>query len=166
MGVLFVARGGVGGSKSSRDDMTEGLKRNRIASPTTSYPRRPTTDAFVHPIYNLFCFFFFFCSLFNLLPNPKENTKETKQPTTAIMVKPGDSIPTVELEEGGPGNKVNLATEFADGNGLIIGVPAAFSTSRSTLPINPQTLFLLSPPHLSLSSNRFIPQAGKDISNG
>jgi hypothetical protein len=44
------------------------------------------------------------------------------------MVKPGDSIPSVELEEGAPGNKVNLATEFADSNGLIIGVPAAFST--------------------------------------
>jgi 2-Cys peroxiredoxin 5 len=50
------------------------------------------------------------------------------------MVNPGDSIPTVELEEGGPGNKVNLATEFGDGNGLIIGVPAAFSKSLSASP--------------------------------
>ncbi|KIN04421.1 hypothetical protein OIDMADRAFT_25080 [Oidiodendron maius Zn] len=47
------------------------------------------------------------------------------------MVNPGDSIPTVELEEGGLGNKVNLATEFGDGNGLIIGVPAAFSPTCS-----------------------------------
>ena len=46
-----------------------------------------------------------------------------------IMVKPGDSIPTVELEEGGPGNKINLANEFGSGPGLIIGVPAAFSMS-------------------------------------
>jgi peroxiredoxin 5 len=45
------------------------------------------------------------------------------------MVKPGDSIPTVELEEGGPGNKINLANEFGSGPGLIIGVPAAFSMS-------------------------------------
>jgi peroxiredoxin 5 len=45
------------------------------------------------------------------------------------MVKPGDSIPTVELEEGGPGNKINLENEFGSGSGLIIGVPAAFSMS-------------------------------------
>ena len=39
----------------------------------------------------------------------------------------GDSVPNVEvLHENSPGNKVNLATELV-GNGLIIGVPAAFS---------------------------------------
>lgn len=43
------------------------------------------------------------------------------------MVKVGDSIPTVELTEGNPGGKVNLATELASGSGIIIGVPAAFS---------------------------------------
>jgi hypothetical protein len=43
------------------------------------------------------------------------------------MVKVGDSIPTVELTEGNPGGKVNLATELASGPGIIIGVPAAFS---------------------------------------
>ena len=43
------------------------------------------------------------------------------------MVKVGDSIPSVELVEGTPGNKVNLANELK-GKGLIIGVPAAFST--------------------------------------
>ena len=42
------------------------------------------------------------------------------------MVKVGDSIPSVELVEGSPGNKVNLANELK-GKGLIIGVPAAFS---------------------------------------
>ena len=46
--------------------------------------------------------------------------------TTAKMVKVGDSIPSVELVEGTPGNKVNLANELK-GKGLIIGVPAAFS---------------------------------------
>ena len=42
------------------------------------------------------------------------------------MVKVGDPIPSVELVEGSPGNKVNLAKELK-GKGLIIGVPAAFS---------------------------------------
>lgn len=45
------------------------------------------------------------------------------------MVQPGDSIPDVPLFEKEPGNKVNLAEEFGTGNGLIIGVPAAFSMS-------------------------------------
>jgi peroxiredoxin 5 len=47
--------------------------------------------------------------------------------TPATMVKTGDSIPTVELVEDSPGNTVNLAKELAGSNGLIIGVPAAFS---------------------------------------
>jgi hypothetical protein len=42
------------------------------------------------------------------------------------MVQVGDKIPDVELVEGGPGTKVNLAKELK-GKGLIIGVPAAFS---------------------------------------
>lgn len=47
------------------------------------------------------------------------------------MVQVGDSIPSVELTEGNPGGKVNLATELASGPGLIIGVPAAFSKNPS-----------------------------------
>lgn len=47
------------------------------------------------------------------------------------MVKVGDSIPTVELAEGNPGQKVNLAAEFGEGSGIIIGVPAAFSPTCS-----------------------------------
>lgn len=49
--------------------------------------------------------------------------------TSVIMVKTGDSIPSVELTEATPGTKVNLAKELASGKGLIIGVPAAFSRS-------------------------------------
>jgi len=45
------------------------------------------------------------------------------------MVKVGDSIPSIELVEGAPDKKVNLATEL--GTGLIIGVPAAFSPTCS-----------------------------------
>ena len=43
------------------------------------------------------------------------------------MVKVGDSIPDVDLYENSPGTKVNLHKELK-GKGLIIGVPAAFST--------------------------------------
>ena len=49
--------------------------------------------------------------------------------TTSIRLPPvkvGDSIPSVELVEGTPGNKVNLVNEL-EGKGLIIGVPAACS---------------------------------------
>lgn len=55
--------------------------------------------------------------------------------TPAIMVKAGDSIPTTELVENSPGNTVNLAKELAGSNGLIIGVPAAFSTSSPYQPL-------------------------------
>lgn len=47
------------------------------------------------------------------------------------MVKVGDSVPDVQVDEGKPGRKVSLAQELATGNGLIIGVPAAFSKSIS-----------------------------------
>ena len=46
----------------------------------------------------------------------------------AGFVKVGDKVPDLEvLTEGSPSNKVNLAKELATGNGVIIGVPAAFS---------------------------------------
>jgi 2-Cys peroxiredoxin 5 len=41
------------------------------------------------------------------------------------MVKPGDSIPSIPLVEGAPDKTVDLSQEL--GNGIIIGVPAAFS---------------------------------------
>ena len=52
--------------------------------------------------------------------------------TPAIMVKQGDSIPSIELTEGSPGDKVDLSKELASGQGLILGVPAAFSASHPT----------------------------------
>lgn len=57
-----------------------------------------------------------------LATSPRQNFHAT----TATMVKVGDSIPSVDLVEGTPGSKVNLAKELK-GKGLIIGVPAAFS---------------------------------------
>ena len=49
------------------------------------------------------------------------------------MVKVGDRIPDLELVEASPGNKVNLSKELKQGKGVIIGVPAAFSKSLSTI---------------------------------
>jgi 2-Cys peroxiredoxin 5 len=46
------------------------------------------------------------------------------------MVQVGDSIPSIELVEGAPDKKINLAEELATGSGIIIGVPAAFSKSH------------------------------------
>lgn len=43
------------------------------------------------------------------------------------MVQAGDSIPSIPLVEGAPDKTVDLAAEFGNGSGLIIGVPAAFS---------------------------------------
>jgi 2-Cys peroxiredoxin 5 len=43
------------------------------------------------------------------------------------MVKVGDSIPSIPLKEGKPDAEVDLSKEL--GNGIIIGVPAAFSMS-------------------------------------
>ncbi|KAL1956187.1 hypothetical protein VTO42DRAFT_7534 [Malbranchea cinnamomea] len=47
------------------------------------------------------------------------------------LVKVGDPVPSVELVENSPGNKVNLAKELT-GKGLIIGIPAAFSPACSS----------------------------------
>ena len=47
------------------------------------------------------------------------------------QVKVGDSVPSVELFEDSPGNKINIANELSSGKGLIIGVPAAFSPGCS-----------------------------------
>ncbi|KAI2627688.1 Redoxin-domain-containing protein [Hypoxylon sp. NC1633] len=48
------------------------------------------------------------------------------------LVAVGDAIPDLDaLHEDSPGNKVNLAREFASANGVIVGVPAAFSGACS-----------------------------------
>jgi len=53
--------------------------------------------------------------------------------TRPVFVQAGDRIPNLEvLVENSPGNKVNLAEEFKKGDGLIIGVPAAFSPACSS----------------------------------
>ncbi|KAJ8111598.1 hypothetical protein OPT61_g5846 [Boeremia exigua] len=51
--------------------------------------------------------------------------------TAPALVKAGDKLPSVELMENSPGNKINLAEELKTGKGLVIGVPAAFSPACS-----------------------------------
>jgi peroxiredoxin 5 len=49
--------------------------------------------------------------------------------TPAALVKVGDGVPNLAvLREGSPANTVNLAEEFSADDGIIIGVPGAFST--------------------------------------
>jgi len=67
-------------------------------------------------------------------PIPIFSLKGKERKKTIKMVKEGDSIPSVPLTEKEPGNKVDLSKELGSGKGLIIGVPAAFST-YSHLPI-------------------------------
>lgn len=55
-------------------------------------------------------------------------TRNFSRTTTAAMVQAGDSLPSVELMENSPGEKVKLSDLLKDKTGLVIGVPAAFST--------------------------------------
>ncbi|KAL8969404.1 MAG: hypothetical protein Q9183_002009 [Haloplaca sp. 2 TL-2023] len=56
--------------------------------------------------------------------------RRTFTTTRPAYVNVGDRVPEIELVEGSPGNKVNLAKELK-GKGVIIGVPAAFSPACS-----------------------------------
>ncbi|KAL7951386.1 Redoxin [Trichoderma barbatum] len=55
--------------------------------------------------------------------------------TPRALVQKGDVIPSVELFEKSAATKVNLAEEFQKGNGYIVGVPAAFSGTCSSMHI-------------------------------
>ncbi|KAL8735581.1 MAG: hypothetical protein Q9166_000750 [cf. Caloplaca sp. 2 TL-2023] len=62
---------------------------------------------------------------------PRSTTvRRTFTTTGPAFVAVGDRIPDIDLVEGSPGDKVNLAKELK-GKGLVIGVPAAFSPSCS-----------------------------------
>uniref|UniRef100_A0A8D2DA15 thioredoxin-dependent peroxiredoxin n=1 Tax=Sciurus vulgaris TaxID=55149 RepID=A0A8D2DA15_SCIVU len=53
--------------------------------------------------------------------------------TAAAMapIKVGDALPSVEVFEGEPGNKVNLAELFKGKKGILFGVPGAFTPGCS-----------------------------------
>lgn len=65
----------------------------------------------------------------NTLRYVAEAGVRTFHATPRVLVKVGDAVPDVQLMEGSPGNKVNLAEELKTGKGLIVGVPAAYSMS-------------------------------------
>ncbi|KFO28445.1 peroxiredoxin-5, mitochondrial [Fukomys damarensis] len=56
--------------------------------------------------------------------------------TVMAPIKVGDAIPSVEVFEGDPGNKVNLAELFKGKKGVLFGVPGAFTPgcSKTHLP--------------------------------
>jgi len=65
---------------------------------------------------------------YQLLPT----LRRSFQATSPVAVKVGDRIPSLKvLQEGSPGNKVDLAKEISNGKALIVGVPGAFSPSCS-----------------------------------
>lgn len=57
---------------------------------------------------------------------PQQQSARGFHASTRSLVKAGDAVPNVELVEDSPGNKVSIANELKK-NGLVIGVPAAFS---------------------------------------
>ena len=53
-----------------------------------------------------------------------------------MTIQVGDKLPTIELHEGTPGTKVNLAELFAGKRGILFAVPGAFTPgcSKTHLP--------------------------------
>lgn len=51
--------------------------------------------------------------------------------SAASYLQVGDSIPSITLQEGSPGNTVDLAEETSKGKYIIVGVPGAFSPACS-----------------------------------
>ena len=76
----------------------------------------------------------FSASLAKPLPYLTRHLNTTRLAMTPIQV--GDSIPSVDLFEGAPNNKVNLADICQEGKFIIFGVPGAFTPgcSKTHLP--------------------------------
>jgi len=70
------------------------------------------------------------------------------QPTQGLYIKQGDKIPSVELKEDSPGNRINIADEInGKKTAVIVGVPAAFSMF---------VIFLLLRPSSRHTNNLFV----------
>ncbi|KAI9696626.1 MAG: hypothetical protein M1820_008075 [Bogoriella megaspora] len=61
---------------------------------------------------------------------PRSIPSKAFHSSSRLAVNVGDRLPSVELMEGSPGNKVDVSKELK-GKGLVIGVPAAFSPACS-----------------------------------
>ena len=48
-----------------------------------------------------------------------------------MTIKVGDSLPAIELHEGNPGNRVDIAKLFAGKKGVLFAVPGAFTPTCS-----------------------------------
>uniref|UniRef100_A0A1A9VFL3 Peroxiredoxin-5 n=1 Tax=Glossina austeni TaxID=7395 RepID=A0A1A9VFL3_GLOAU len=66
----------------------------------------------------------------------KANVIRTFQTTFPVMTKVGDTLPSVELFEGSPANKINISELTAKKKVVIFGVPGAFTPgcSKTHLP--------------------------------
>lgn len=58
-------------------------------------------------------------------------TRRLFHASAPAYVQVGDKIPDVELMEGSPGSKVNIADELRSGKGLVIGKPTRTDTQSS-----------------------------------
>ena len=82
---------------------------------------------------------------FRRLAHNASRTSRTFHSSSRAFVKVGDSIPNLDvLVENSPGNKINLR-EAIKGKALIIGVPAAFSMSKSSFMLMTNGLALDNP---------------------
>ncbi|KAI9577526.1 peroxiredoxin-5, mitochondrial-like [Glossina fuscipes] len=66
----------------------------------------------------------------------KASAIRTFQTTFPVMIKVGDTLPSVELFEGSPANKINISELTAKKKVVIFGVPGAFTPgcSKTHLP--------------------------------
>ncbi|XP_057633829.1 peroxiredoxin-5, mitochondrial isoform X3 [Chionomys nivalis] len=89
-------------------------------------------------------------------------------------IKVGDAIPSVEVFEGEPGKKVNLAELFKGKKGVLFGVPGAFTPgcSKVRLLADPtgafgkETDLLLGDSLVSLFGNRRLKRFSMVVDNG
>ncbi|CAO2584486.1 Peroxiredoxin-5, mitochondrial [Lemmus lemmus] len=89
-------------------------------------------------------------------------------------IKVGDAIPSVEVFEGEPGKKVNLAELFKGKKGVLFGVPGAFTPgcSKVRLLADPtgafgkETDLLLNDSLVSLFGNRRLKRFSMVVDNG
>ncbi|XP_023420150.1 peroxiredoxin-5, mitochondrial isoform X2 [Cavia porcellus] len=96
--------------------------------------------------------------------------------TAAAMapIKVGDAIPSVEVFEGEPGNKVNLAELFKGKKGVLFGVPGAFTPGCSKIRLladptgafGKETDLLLDNSLVPLFGNRRLKRFSMVIENG
>lgn len=75
----------------------------------------------------------FRASLRRVAPLARPLATRSFHSTRPAFVKVGDEIPNLEvLHENTPGTKINLAEEFKNSDGYIVGIPAAFSGTCSS----------------------------------